>query len=271
MASEKEQIWTSIIALILICGVGYELYGHYNKHQDEINESRNQKQEQVYNLSKTKFYFTKNVETGSELHKALSPFSDLTEIQRDKILKSSEGELVGTEVTVQEIEKSDNGENIYDIRTISLIGIDFTLVVYPIDYQNEEYIMSLRKGNRIKILGYIYKNNGSRLVINPCIVVDNNHREIERKEAIPKKSIKPLIFHHCDIMENVPVICGKIPFKDYKSNDCISALMYDDFDSICKRMKKGKEYYFDYNIYTEDIDGEPTERPYENITKIYLK
>lgn len=271
MASEKEQMWKSLGTLILIGVIGYQLYDYYNKRQDEINESRNLKQEQVYNLSKTKFYFTKNVENGSELHMALRPFSNLTEIQRDKILKSCEGELVGTEATVQEIEKSDNGENLYKIRTISIIGIDFTLIVYPIDYKNEEYIMSLRKGSRIKILGYIYKNNGSRLVINPCIIIDNQDREIADKEAIPKKAPKPLIFDHCDYIYNVPVICGDIPFNGYKQNDCISALMRDDFDNVCKKMKRGKKYYFEYNIYREDIDGEPTEKPYENITKIFLK
>lgn len=89
-------------------------------------------------------------------------------------------------------------------------------------------------------------------------------------ENFPQVSKKPIIFHRCSVEENIPVICGEIPFKGYKTGECISALMSDDFESICKKMKKGNKYYFEYMIYNEDIDGEPTE-PYENVTKIYLK
>lgn len=99
---------------------------------------------------------------------------------------------------------------------------------------------------------------------------ENNLDTALNNEEISKLAQQPLKFDHCKLVDGVlPLICGDIPFKGYKRGECISAFM-EDFDQACKRMKKGKKYYFEYKIFSEDSQGDPCD-PYENITKIYFK
>ena len=60
-----------------------------------------------------------------------------------------------------------------------------------------------------------------------------------------QKSKYPLKFDHCKMVDSIiPLICGDIPLKGYKKEDCIVSFMSStqDFQQVCMKMKKGKEY-----------------------------
>lgn len=98
----------------------------------------------------------------------------------------------------------------------------------------------------------------------------NTQQEIVAADNSSRLSEKQIIFDKCKRIDSVfPVICGKIPLNGYKNGDCISAMM-DNFEQVCKKMKKGKKYKFEYEILNTNFEGDLCD-PYENITKIYLK
>lgn len=198
--------------------------------------------------------------------------SEYTDLQREDMLTKIKGKIVAWNLPVYEISQEQN--NIYKVITQSSPNLVGTVIYLEANRPNEkDYLLGLKTGSNIDIIGVLTGETFLRnLIIRPAelnINTDVQYGKVDSDKESLNKSNKPLRFDHCKRLDGVvPLICGNIPLKGYRPGECISAMM-EDYEQVCKKMRKGKEYYFEYKIMREDFEGEPCE-PYENITNIYL-
>lgn len=174
----KTDILKAIWSLIVILCIGIPVYNFIKESKEDHDNYQNKIENQYNTLKDMKFYITQNVQNGSSLHKALSSFSDLTDVQRKDVIKKFTGELVGVETNVKNIRQDDD---FFIIDTITFIGIDYEIKTRPIDAANSDYIKSLHKGDKIRFLGYISGISWGNLYIYPAIVIDNMKRSTNKK------------------------------------------------------------------------------------------